>query len=200
MIRIGIALAVIVAVGLGVSAWKLPHLVGMPELAFQDNISTNRTITPGDLSYTFKDTNGKEVNLNNLRGKKDVVLVVMRGYPGYVCPYCSAQTGRFIQHYQEFAKRDAELLIVYPGPAKHIADFVQAAKTQSQSQGEVPFPVLLDEDFKMVERLGISGDMAKPSTFILDRQGQVRFAYVGATLTDRPSLKAILAELDSLKR
>ena len=50
----------------------------------------------------------------------------------------------------------------------------------------------------MADRLGIRADLALPSTYILDRDGKVRLAYVGATLTDRPSVKAMLDQLDRL--
>jgi peroxiredoxin len=56
----------------------------------------------------------------------------------------------------------------------------------------------LDEDYQAVERLGIRADQAKPSTYILDKQGKVRFAYVGKDTTDRPSVKAMLDQLDKL--
>jgi hypothetical protein len=46
--------------------------------------------------------------------------------------------------------------------------------------------------------LGIRGDLAKPSVYVLDKQGNVVYAYVGETLTDRPSVRVLLAQLDKL--
>ena len=43
-----------------------------------------------------------------------------------------------------------------------------------------------------VELLGIRKDLSKPATYILDGEGRVRFAYVGNSLADRPSVKALL--------
>jgi hypothetical protein len=51
---------------------------------------------------------------------------------------------------------------------------------------------------KAVNSLGISGDLAKPSTYILDKKGNAVFAFVGETTADRPSVKALLAQLDKL--
>ena len=65
---------------------------------------------------------------------------------------------------------------------------------------DLPFPLLLDENYQNIEKLGIRGDQAKPSTYIIDKQGKVRFAYVGATTADRPSIKALLDQLDALGR
>ena len=58
----------------------------------------------------------------------------------------------------------------------------------------------LDVELKAINTLGIRGHLAKPSTYILDKKGQVRFAYVGKTTSDRPSIKAMLKELDGINK
>ena len=50
-----------------------------------------------------------------------------------------------------------------------------------------PFPVLLDEDLAAVKRLGIAAQLASPSTFIIDKQGQGT-ALVRRGQSDRPAL------------
>lgn len=165
---------------------------------FKDDAKTNTQVAPGSLEWKLVDTKGKEVDLKDYRGKKNLVVVFTRGFAGFVCPNCSAQTSRLIANYQEFIKRDAEVLIVFPGPSDHVDDFVQASQVGAGVDAKVQFPILLDGNFVVVEKLGIRGDLAKPSTYILDKQGQVRFAYVGATTTDRPSLKAMLDQLDEI--
>jgi peroxiredoxin len=59
----------------------------------------------------------------------------------------------------------------------------------------VPFPLLIDEDRKLTKGLGLfttdwSGSKAEqliPSVFVLDKQGVVRFKYIGQNTWDRPS-------------
>ena len=63
----------------------------------------------------------------------------------------------------------------------------------------MPFPILLDEELKAVDFFKIRASLAMPSTYILDQQGQVRFAYVGTTVADRPSIDALLQQLDLLQ-
>ena len=63
---------------------------------------------------------------------------------------------------------------------------------------EVPFPILLDENLEAVNFLQIAADLALPSTFLLDTKGDVRFAYVGSAPNARPSIKALLHQLDGL--
>jgi peroxiredoxin len=166
---------------------------------FKDDVRTNVAVTPEQLALSFVDGAGQPVSLADFRGQKPVVLVVMRGFPGYVCMFCSAQTAMLVKNHGEFVKRGAEVLVVYPGPRERLDDFVRTSREQVENAA-VPFRILLDPDFKAVDQLGIRGELAKPSTYILDRQGQVRFAYVGGSASDRPSLKALLEQLDQLNQ
>jgi len=88
------------------------------------------------------------------------------------------------------------VLVVFPGPSERLGEFLQTAKGRTPGEPERWFQVLLDEECRACDRLGIRDDLAKPSTYILDTQGNVVFAYVGETSTDRPSIKAILTQLD----
>jgi peroxiredoxin len=165
--------------------------------AFKDDAVSNAALGKGSLDLAFVDSRGKPVDLQAFRGKKNVVLVVTRGYPGYICPLCSGQTSRMIKQYGEFRKREAEVLVVFPGPSQHVGKFIETAQGDADN-AKVPFPIVLDEDFKTVDRFGIRGDLAKPSTYILDKKGQVRFAYVGNAASDRPSVKSMLSQLDAI--
>lgn len=173
---------------------------GVP-INFKDQVQTNATVEEDDLNLTFIDTKGNKVAIGDFRGKKNVVLVFTRGFPGQICPFCTAQTSRLLATYPEFTRRNAEVLAVFPGQKSRVSDFLKAVHAQNTAgPAEPPFPVLLDEELAAVDRLGIRGDLAKPSTYILDKQGRVRFAYVGAHVSDRPSIKALLQELDSIER
>lgn len=165
--------------------------------AFKDEVTANVTLEPGTLDLAFVDADGKKVDLAAYRGKKNVVLVVTRGFSGVVCALCTAQTSRLISNHADFAKRDAEVLVVFPGPSQHLPKFVESVRAQAENK-PVPFALLLDEDFKAVDRFGIRADLAKPATYILDKTGKVRFAYVGSSAADRPSVKAMLKELDAI--
>ena len=146
-----------------------------PARAFKDDAQTNTHVSPDQLALSFVDADGRPVALADYRGQKAVVLVVMRGFTGSVCLYCSAQSARLVTNYPEFAKRGAEVLVVYPGPKEHIATYLKRVREEAGTEA-VPFRVLLDPDFAAVDRLGIRGELAKPSTYILDKDGRVRFA------------------------
>lgn len=169
---------------------------------FRDDAPANAAVNPGQFPLRFVDHLGKPVDLGQYRGKSNVVLVVVRGIPqspgGVFCGHCLAQTAGLMANADEFARRGAVVLVVYPGPADRVAEFIDQARGQSAGLTNAPFPVLLDRNLAACDRLGIRGDLAKPSTYVIDRAGNVVYAYVGETSTDRPSVKAVLGRLDKL--
>lgn len=168
----------------------------------QSNVAADGSI--GDLMFT--DINGNEASLKDYLGKKHVVLIVTRGFNnGSICLYCSTQTSRMLTNYAKFSARDAEVVVVFPvetaDDSKRQRDFAVTVKNKLDTPVEkIPFPIVLDVELKAVDHLGIRKDLSKPATYILDKQGQTRFAYVGDSLADRPSVKALLDQLDALNK
>src|SRR5947208_16896501 len=126
--------ACLAAVGAGY--WALSAYLDAPanapyEPVFKDDARTNAQVTADQLDLSFVDRDGHTVRLADFRGKSPVVLVVMRGFPGSVCPNCSAQTSRLIRNHAEFVKRGAEVLMVFPGPTEHLGDFVQVGREKA---------------------------------------------------------------------
>ena len=174
-------------------------------IKFKDSVQSQAPSDDNIGDFVFTDIDGNETSLKLYRGKKLVVLVVTRGFAGSVCLYCSTQTSRLLSNYSQFTKRDAEVVVVFPietpDDSKRQRDFVVAVKNNLDTPVEkIPFPVVLDVELKVVDQLGIRKDLSKPATYILDKQGQTRFAYVGESLADRPSVKALLEQLDNLNK
>lgn len=173
------------------------------EIQFRDDVATNAPLDEQLVDLVFTDLHGNTVSPRDYVDKKHVVLVVTRGSARYICVYCSTQTSRLVAQYPEFSQRNAEVLVVFPlNAAKDhelADDFVTFVRNKlPPPPPDVPFPLLLDVELKAVDKLGLRQKLAKPATYILDKQGQVRFAYVGETQADRPSVKALLAQLDEL--
>ncbi len=173
------------------------------DVVFKDNPVPNFDKEPASvLSLEFVDQDGNPFALKDFEGQKHIVLVFMRGLtedPGGVCPHCTVQTSRLIRNYEKFQEKDAEILLVYPGKTEDVKDFVEAVKKKSTKE-VVPFPVLLDVEFTAVDQLGIREDQAKPSTYIINNDGELRFGYVGRNTVDRPSLQFLLNQLDQLNQ
>src|SRR5712691_5016166 len=79
--------------------------------------------------FTLKTLDDKPVELKQLTAKKPVVLVVLRGWPGYQCPLCTRQVNDFVSHASELDAAGAQVLMVYPGPVAdlkaHAQEFLQ---------------------------------------------------------------------------
>ena len=65
------------------------------------------------------------------------------------------------------------------------------------------FQILSDIEKKVIISYGIlnaaeHGGIAHPSTFIVDKEGVIRFLYVGKDATDRPSDESILEEIKKI--
>lgn len=164
---------------------------------FLEEVESNREDDGTVGKLQFVDTKGETVRLDQFQGQQNILLVFTRGFSGMLCPFCTTQTSRLIANYDKFKARDTEVLLVYPGSKAQLPEFKQASMDMSGSDS-FPFPVLLDEDLAAVKRLGIAAHLAYPSTFIIDKQGQVRLSYVGSNPADRPSIKALLSQLDRL--
>lgn len=162
---------------------------------------------PNELSLTwlgrrlpvnrFLSSDGSVLDLASYHDSKRVVVVVLRGFSGQICLNCSVQTRALARSVAEFASRDAQVLLVYPGEARSVPQFLDAVSDLGPDF-ELPFPVLLDLDFTFVRSARLEGELAKPSSFILDRSGVVRYAYVGKTSADRPSVQDLLGALDGM--
>ena len=148
--------------------------------------------------FALSTPTGAPVELSKQEHKANVVLVLLRGYPGYQCPYCQKQAHDFIEHAPAFAARGAIVLLVYPGPP---ADLDQHAKEFLAKQANLPANVIMatDPDYKMTNLYNLRWDAphetAYPSTFILDRRGTVLFEKISHSHGDRTTAQDIVDQL-----
>jgi peroxiredoxin len=213
-IKVVVALAALTASGYFIWQQLTPkpfYEFNPATFAFNDNAQTNADLEGCDVeTLEFVNLDGRPADLKQFLGQKNVVLVVMRGNTSgtgtgaryrNICLYCATQTSRLIANYQAFCDHGAEVVVVFP--LRQLADrdslnqFDEALR-RTGAQGEPPFPLVLDVELKAVDQLGIRADLSKPATYIVDKQGQVRFAYVGATMADRPSIRSMLDQLAAI--
>src|SRR5439155_9811161 len=129
--------------------------------------------------------------------KGPVVLLVLRGWVGYQCPLCTRQVGDFVKHAKELERAGAQVVMVYPGKAenvkKHAEDFENGKGIPAE------FKLLVDPDLHFVNAWGLrwdaKGETAYPSTFVIDKDGVVRFAKVSHSHGDRASAADVLKSL-----
>src|SRR4051794_25037337 len=67
--------------------------------------------------FSLEATDGQRVTLAGEVARGPVVLVLLRGWPGYQCPFCTRQFADFLSHAGEFGAARARVVFVYPGPS-----------------------------------------------------------------------------------
>lgn len=175
---------------------------GQGLITFPDHLESNSSVETDLLGMQFTDQNGELKSLKEFAAGKNLILVMTRGYTGAICPYCSTQVARLIANYEAIKKQNAQVVVVYPvqSPADtpRSDEFTQKVLSMTSTVKEIPFPILLDLELKGVDLLGIRKDLSKPATYILDTDGRIQFAYVGNTLSDRPSVQALIEQLERI--
>lgn len=137
------------------------------------------------------------VQLSKVNAKGPVVVVVLRGFPGYQCPACSAQVGDFVKNAKKFAEKNASVLLVYPGPKSQLNN--RAEEFLHGTTLPAPLTFLLDPGYGFTNAYGLRWDAARetayPTTLVLDKSGKVRFIKISETHGGRTSAAEILKAL-----
>ena len=154
----------------------------------------------GDKVEDFKlaSLRGGEVSLKETLKAGPVVLVVLRGFPGYQCPICSRQVGGLIGNQKEFA--GTNVILVYPGPAEGLREKAKefaGGKTLPEN-----FHMLLDPDYKFTNAYNLRWDARRetsyPSTFVINEDGEITYATVSKTHGGRPKTGDVVAAVKAL--
>jgi thioredoxin-dependent peroxiredoxin len=148
--------------------------------------------------FRLKRLDGDAVTLSGLTKESPVVVVVLRGYPGYQCPLCSKQVGRFLAAASKLKDAGARVVMIYPGPS----DDLQQRAEEFLADQKLPegFHLLLDPDYAFTESWNLRWDApmetAYPSTFVVGKDGRVKFAKVSRTHGGRASVEEVLRALE----
>ena len=151
--------------------------------------------------FALSTPEGKSVRFSEVVSKGPVVLVVLRGYPGYQCPYCNRQVQDFIQKSQGFADAGAHVVLIYPGPPQDLG----ARANEFLADKKLPpnFDLLVDPGYTFTNLYGLRWDApqetAYPSTFLIDRQGVVFFSKIVKEHGGRTAAAEILDALPKPK-
>ena len=117
------------------------------------------------------DQNGNSISLADFKGKK----VVLYFYPKDDTPGCTAQACNLRDNYTELLEKGFQVIGVS-------MDSVQKHK-KFEKKFQLPFPLIADEDKKIVEQYGVYGEkqfMGKTfmgihrTTFLIDETGKIK--------------------------
>jgi peroxiredoxin len=94
---------------------------------------------------------------------------------------------------------DMEVQLVYVAAEKRGGMF---KPEQFLERNPVSFPFLLDEDRSVTKKYGVYNrlsfeaiNIARPATFVVAKEGVIRFIHVGSIQTDRADVEQVLAAL-----
>jgi len=153
-------------------------------------------------NFSLKTLDGKSVELNKLTAKHPVVLVVLRGWPGYQCPICARQVIEYVAKASEFSAQEAQVVMVYPGPSDQLQ--AHAQEFLSDKNWPASFLYVIDPDYTFTEsyalRWNAKKETAYPSTFVIDREGKIRFAHTSKVHGDRVAAQTALDAVAALKK
>jgi len=183
-------------------SWSAPIVCSLIVIALGGPLANAAPPDKGQKApdFTLLTPTGTSVQLSKKTSKSTVVLVLLRGFPGYQCPYCQKQVHDFVEHAPAFAAKGASVLLVYPGPS---ADLDQHAREFLVKHADLPANVVLvtDPDYMMTNRYGLRWDApaetAYPSTFIIDRKGMITYEKVSHSHDDRATAEQILSQLQA---
>jgi peroxiredoxin Q/BCP len=149
--------------------------------------------------FSLKTLDGKTISLRDLNAKQRVVLVVLRGWPGYQCPLCQQQVHDLVSHSTQLNATKANMLFVYPGPSAALQ--AHAEEFLKDKQWPKNWSFAIDPDYSMVSaydlRWDAKNETAYPSTFILEPGGKIAFAKISKEHGGRVSAKELLNQLES---
>jgi thioredoxin-dependent peroxiredoxin len=163
----------------------------------QQTTSTPPAVGDKAPDFTLSTQQGKRVRLADVTAQAPVVLVVLRGYPGYQCPLCNLQVQDFLKNAQGFAEAKTRVILVYPGPPENLN--ARAAEFFTDKPLPAHFELLLDPGYEFTNRYGLRWDAPKetayPSIFLIDQKGIVFYAKVSKTHGGRAKAAEILEAL-----
>jgi peroxiredoxin len=180
-----------------------------------DSGHTGRALAVGAQAPRFRlpSATGESVSLAGLLAAGPVVLTF---YRGAWCPYCNIALRALQRHHDEFSARGARLAAVSPQipdeslslTDRHQLAFSVLSDVGSDTAKQYGLAFDLPDDLAAVyDRLGfdlqrVNGGHPRtlplPATYVIDREGVIRWAFVDADYTRRAEPTDVLAALDAL--
>lgn len=94
-----------------------------------------------------------------------------------------------------FEERDTEIIVIAPDTMMNAQSFFE--------NYPVPFTALVDNSLEVYQQYDVQSKLIslgqRPGLFIIDKQGIVQFAYIGAQQWEIPTNAQVLEKLDELE-
>ena len=149
-------------------------------------MSRDRKVSVGDLApdFTLSDQTGTPVRLQDLIGRKTVVLYF---YPKDETPGCTIEARAFRDSYEQFSAKDAEVVGVSSDSVRSHRSFAR--------RYNLPFLLLSDRDGAVRRLYGVEktlGLLPGRVTYVIDQTGVVRHVYSSQLRATRHPREALM--------
>ena len=132
--------------------------------------------------------------------KGTVIVVVLRGFPGYQCMLCKQQVGNLINRARSLKEKVHKIILVYPGPATGLERHAE----QFMGSRSIPEPLIIvrDPNLEMVTKWGLRWnaprETAYPATYIIKQSGRVAWSKVSTNHGGRTTADELVRQLRKL--
>ncbi|MBT3196584.1 MAG: TlpA family protein disulfide reductase [Gammaproteobacteria bacterium] len=138
---------------------------------------TERPTAP---DFTLQSSSGETLRLSQLHGK-----IVLINFWASWCPPCVEEIPSMNALYRRYSAQGLEILAInFQETQSEVSAFMKKVK--------IDFPVLLDRDGTAAHQWNV---FSLPSSFLIDRDGRVRYSVSRSIYWNRPEIFAILDKL-----
>lgn len=168
-------------------------------LYFNINVSSQTKFKKMDIikvgstvpSFSLKDQNGLNFNINSVKGKKNLVIYF---YPKDDSPGCTKEACSFRDQFEVFNKQDALIIGISGQSVKSHLEFAKKHRLN--------YTLLSDEENKVRKLFGVPtsflGLLPGRVTYIVDKKGEVVFVF-NSQLNAEKHIEEALRILKNLK-
>lgn len=169
----------------------------------KDSEETKKPLAVGEKAIDFDLPQVGEDNYIELKKLYDdgpVVVIVLRGYPGYQCMLCSQQVGAMINRAKTLKAAAHKVVLIYPGEPTELERHAE----QFMSSRSLPEPMILvrDPGLKMVTEWGLRWnaprETAYPATYIIKSNGRIAWRKISDNHAGRSTAQEIVDQLKKL--
>ena len=143
--------------------------------------------------FSLQDFTGKTFRLSDQKGKKNILLILNRGF---ACPYCRRHMSQLREEYEEFVTRDTLVVTVGPEKDKKFASFWE--------KYDLPFIGLPNPGNTVLRLYGQEVNLFKlgrmPAQMLIDKDGILRYVHYGLSMKDIPSNDEVFGLLDQMQK
>jgi len=132
--------------------------------------------------FTLEDMDAKKFSLKDYRGK-----VVLLNFWATWCPPCRREMPSMERLHQKFKGRDFVVLAL-----NQMEDGDQVFTFTGDLGVELSFPIVFDKDSSVSRAYGVMG---LPTTYLIDKKGNVRFRAIGGREFDHPEVEKQILRL-----